>query len=604
MIDPITIDFETDGIVGNPTVRPPKPVSVAIKRPGYKAKFLAWGHPSGNNCTYEDARARLMKVCVEDHKTPLLFQNAKFDLSVMRDHFGITVDPERVHDSMFLIALHDPYADTFSLKPSAERILDWPPDEQDAVRDWVLSHVAEATEKTWGAFISSAPAEIVGPYAIGDVNRTFALWKHLYPTAPRAAYDRERRLLPIVMESELRGVKVDHEKLHVDMTLYEASLLECEKKIRELLKDDNVDVGKPEQLANALESAGMIGEWVKTPTGKRSTSRENLHKAIAHPNMLALLCYRGALSHCLSSFGRPWLELASTYNGRMHPDWNQVRQARGGDTKGTRTGRLSGVKPSFMNMPNEYEIEIPRGLPELPIMRQYLLPDDGYVWLKRDYSQQELRILAHFSDGRLLQRYQEDPTIDAHDETRSLIKEYTGLELPRKHVKIVGFSIIYGSGTYALSQDLGVPPSEGKMIKDAYFTALPEVPDLMKECMKVGRSGGHLTTWGGREYVVEPPAVNKKTGRHMTFEYKLLNYLIQGSAADCTKEALVRWNADKGNGQFLVTVHDENDIQAPKETWKQDMKKLKTAMEGIEFDVKMLSDGFVGPSWFNLEKYK
>lgn len=602
MIEPTTIDFETDGIVGNPTVRPPKPVSVAIKRPGYKAKFLSWGHPSGNNCTFEEARARLMKVCVEDHKTPLLFQNAKFDLSILREYFGITIDPERVHDSMFLIALHDPYAPTFSLKPSAERILDWPPDEQDAVRDWVLSHVPGATEKTWGAYISSAPADVVGPYAIGDVNRTFALWKHLYPTVPRAAYERECKLLPIIMESERRGVKVAYEKLAEDMTGYEDALLVCDQKIHKLLKDDSVDLGKPQRLADALERAGMIGEWVKTPTGKRSTSRENLQSAVNHPTMLALLGYRGALSHCLSSFGRPWLELANEYNGRMHPDWNQVRQSRGGDVNGTRTGRLSGSKPNFQNMPNEYDIAIPKGLPELPIMRQYLIPDDGYVWLKRDYSQQELRILAHYSDGRLLQRYQEDPTIDAHDETKALIKEYTGLDLPRKYVKIVGFSIIYGSGTFALSQQLGVPPSEGKMIKDAYFTALPEVPDLMKTCMKVGRSGGHLTTWGGREYVAEPPRI--VNGRMMDFYYKLLNYLIQGSAGDCTKESLVRWNEDKGNGQFLATVHDENDIQAPKESWKQDMKKLKNAMEGIEFDVKMLSDGFVGPSWFNLEKCK
>lgn len=597
MTEPITIDFETAGIVGNPTIRPPKPVGVATKRPGYKSRYLSWGHPAGNTHSYDEAKAHLLKLV--DSGAPLLFHNAKFDLSVMREWFGITVHPDRVHDTMFMIALHDPYADTFSLKPSAERILDWPPDEQDALRDWILAHVPEATLKEWGAHIDKSPADICAPYARGDVDRTFALWKHLHDKIPLGAYDRERALLPIIMESELRGVKVDVEKLHVDMTLYEASLLECDKKIYKLLGTE-VDLGKPEQLADALESAGMIGEWVKTPTGKRSTSRENLQRAIANPDMLGLLCYRGALSHCLSSFGRPWIELSSSYNGRMHPDWNQVRQARGNDVKGTRTGRLSCGKPNFQNMPNEYDLVIPRGLPELPIMRQYLIPDDGYVWLKRDYSQQELRILAHYSDGRLLQRYQADPTIDAHDETKSLIHEYTGLELPRKHVKIVGFSIIYGSGTYALSLDLGVPPPEGKAIKEAYFTALPEVPELMKTCMKVGRSGGHITTWGGREYVVEPPRVVK--GRTMSFEYKLLNYLIQGSAGDCTKESLIRWNADKGNGQFLATVHDENDIQAPKESWKQDMKKMKKAMEGIEFDVKMLSDGFVGPSWFKLEK--
>jgi DNA polymerase-1 len=212
--------------------------------------------------------------------------------------------------------------------------------------------------------------------------------------------------------------------------------------------------------------------------------------------------------------------------------------------------------------------------------------------------------MAHYSDGRLLERYKANPRIDAHDETSELIKEYAHLELPRKYVKITGFSIIYGSGTFSLSQQLGVPPTEAKEIKDAYFAALPEVPELMKDCQKIGRSGGHITTWGGRHYVTEPPRLNKKTGRTMTFEYKLLNYLIQGSAGDCTKESIVRWNQDKGNGEFLITVHDENDIQAPKDSSVKDMKKLRDAMESIEFDVKMLSDGFVGDSWFNLEKCK
>lgn len=597
MQEPVTIDFETEAIVGNPTVRPPKPVGVATKRPGYKGKYLSWGHPSGNTHSYEEAKAHLLQLV--DSGAPLLFHNSKFDLSVMREHFGITVDPSRVHDTMFMIALHDPYADTFSLKPSSERILGLPPDEQDAVKDWVLAHVP-CKPSEWGAHIADAPADIVKPYAIGDVDRTIKLWRHLHESIPLAAYQRECKLLPIIMASELRGVNVDQERLEADMVDYEASLERLNGVVWKLLKNDQVNLDSGEELADALDAAGMIGEWQKTPTGRRSTSRDNLERAIAHPKMLGLLRYRGALSHCLSSFGRPWIALTKEYNGRMHPDWNQVRQARGNDIKGTRTGRLSCGKPNFQNMPNEYEVEVPKGFPDLPIMRQYIIPDKGYVWLKRDYSQQELRIMAHYSDGRLLERYKANPRIDAHDETSDLITEHAGLTLPRKHVKITGFSIIYGAGAFGLSQQLKVSPTEAKEVREAYFKALPEVPELMRDCMKIGRSGGHITTWGGRKYPVEPPKVVK--GRTMTFEYKLLNYLIQGSAGDCTKESLVRWDADKGNGEFLATVHDENDIQAPKESAQRDMRKLREAMESIEFDVKMLSDGFVGSSWTDLEK--
>ena len=145
MQEPITIDFETDAIVGNPSVRPPRPVGVATKRPGYKGRYFAWGHPAGNTHSYEQGKAHLQTIV--ESGAPLLFHNAKFDLAVMREHMGITVPPERVHDTMFMIFLHEPYADTFSLKPSSERILGMPPDEQDDLRNWILNHVPEATPK-------------------------------------------------------------------------------------------------------------------------------------------------------------------------------------------------------------------------------------------------------------------------------------------------------------------------------------------------------------------------------------------------------------------------------------------------------------------------
>jgi DNA polymerase I-like protein with 3'-5' exonuclease and polymerase domains len=592
------IDFETEAIQGNPTVRAPKPVGVATKRPGYKARYWAWGHPEGNNCTYEQAQAHLSKIV--ESGVPLLFHNAKFDLSVMDEWFDLRpLRPELVHDTMFLIFLADPYADTFSLKPSTERILGWPPEEQDDLRNWILAHVP-CKPSEWGAHISKTPVAVVAPYAKGDVDRTLALYTHLIDKAPAAPYLRERLLIPILMDSEKRGVRLDMERLGNDMVAYEKCLANVDNTLLKILKNPNLNLSSGNELADALDKAGLVGTWVKTPTGKRSTSRANLEAAIADPTVLGLLRYRGALSHCLGSFARPWLDLGAEYGGRLHPEWNQVRQARGTDTKGTRTGRLSGMKPSFMNMPNEYDIVVPEGLLELPIMRQYLLPDEGYTWLKRDYSQQELRILAHYSEGRLYDRYIENPRIDAHEETGALIQEFAGLELPRKYVKITGFSMIYGAGIPSLSAQLGVDIGEASSIKGAYLHALPEVRTLMNDCSMRGRQGEPIVTWGGREYYVEPPKIIK--GKRRSYEYKLLNYLIQGSAADCTKESLVRWNTHKGNGQFLCTVHDENDIQAPIESSKKDMSLLREAMESIEFDVKMLSDGFKGDSWANLEK--
>ena len=590
------IDFETDAIEGNPTVNPPKPCGVATKRPGFKARYFSWGHPSGNTSTYEIAKAHLKEIWAS--RSPVLFHNAKFDLAVLEKWFGIKFDPIFVHDTMFLIFLADPYADTFSLKPSAERLLGLPPDEQTDLRNWILSHVPEATEKTWGAYIACAPAEIVAPYAKGDVDRTLALYKAFHDKVPQAAYDRERRLLPAIMASEKRGVLVAHEQLERDMSALETALVSCEDQTFKLLGQEfNLDSGP--QLAKALMDSGLCNDLPLTPTGRLSTAREALMGAITHPDLRGLLVYRGALSHCLANFGRPWIQLVNEYNGRLHPDWNQVRTSRGDEVRGTRTGRLSCGKPNFQNMPNEYDIIIPVGLPPLPIMRQYLLPDEGMIWLKRDYSQQELRILAHFSEGRLYERYVEDPKIDAHTETGALVTEHTGLELPRKDIKIIGFSIIYGAGLNKLAQQLGRPYDEAVAMKSAYFKALPEIKPLMQNCSERGRSGGVVQTWGGREYPSEPPRMVQ--GRMMDFSYKLLNYLIQGSAGDCTKEAICRWEEGaKHGGQFLATVHDEINIQAPKESKVAAMRHLRDSMESIEFDVKMLSDGFVGHNWAEL----
>jgi len=591
----LVFDFETEGIEGNPVVRPPRPVGCAFKRPGFKSYYLT---------DMAKIAAKLRQHI--DAGDEFLCHNGKFDWSVARTHLGIEMpEPIDCHDTMFQLFLADPYAVSFSLKPSAERILGWPPEEQDAVRDWVLAHVPEATTKNWGAYICFAPVEIVGPYACGDVDRTLALYQHLKDRVPLVPYQREQKLLPVLMESERRGVRLDQERLEKDTAELEGSLETSGNLVRELLgcgPSVNLDSGR--ELADALDAAGMVETWPLTPTGRRSTAREALLSAVTNPELSRLLAYRGALAHCLSQFGRKWVEFGKTFNGRMHPEWNQVRQmAEGGDTKGARTGRLSCGKPSFQNTPNEYDLEIPAGLSPLPKLREYILPDKGMVWLKRDYSQQELRILAHFSEGRLYQRYVENPKIDAHVETSKLIAEHTGVERLRKHVKITGFSIIYGSGIGGLADQLGVSYAEGKDMRDAYFTALPEVPVLMKACSQKGKRGEAIKTWGGREYLTEPPRMGKY-GRMMSFEYKLLNYLIQGSGGDCTKESIVRWGEDRGNGEFLATVHDENNIQAPKESWKEDMGKLRQAMEGIEFDVKMLSDGFVGKSWQDLKECK
>lgn len=232
------------------------------------------------------------------------------------------------------------------------------------------------------------------------------------------------------------------------------------------------------------------------------------------------------------------------------------------------------------------------------IMRRYLLPEAGHVWLKRDFSAQEMRIMAHFAEGRLFDAFRLDPRTDPHVAVQKMIKELLGIDMPRKYVKITGFGIMYGRGVPNLSAALGVDQEEGKRVRDAYYAALPEIRELSNDTRNRGRRGQFIRTWGGRVYYREPHD-------ERDLSYKLLNYLIQGSAADQTKQSMIDWERLRHKDDtMLAAVHDEINISAPEEDYVGAMRRLKTAMDADRFDVPFMSEGYTGPNWGEIEGYK
>ena len=594
------IDFETDGIVGNPIVNPPKPVGVSIKYPGHYSFYHAWGHPTKNNTTFESAKLALMKA-IEGRD--FLAHNSQFECAILRKWFKYVPEPMQVHDTMFMLFLTDPYANTFSLKPSAERILGLPPEEQDDVRDWILANVPGTTTSKdspmfWAAFICKAPGDLVGRYAEGDTDRTAGLAERLWPDIVSRglteAYEREQRLAPILAESSLRGVRLNSEQLATDM---DEIFLPAQKRAQDYIfsRLGKFDLAKDAELANALDKADMMNGWTTTPTGRRSVARKNLAPHIKDPDLLHYLGYYGILETCLGTFGRPWLALAGP-TGRLHPQWNQVRsdQGSGGDMSGTRTGRMSCRAPNFQNVPNDFDgVVVPKGLPGIIQLRSYLLPEEGHTWLKRDFAAQEMRIMSHFAEGKLYDEFRKNPKTDPHVAVSRLIQEFAGISLSRKYVKITGFGIMYGRGVPNLSSALGVSVDEGRSTRDAYYAALPEIRVLSNATRNRGRSNLPIRTWGGRLYFREP-------NPDRDLSYKLLNYLIQGSAADQTKQALVDWSVGSNDSCLLAAVHDEINISSPIESVRQNMEWLREAMDAPRFDVPFASEGFNGPNWADI----
>lgn len=631
----VTVDFETDAIEARPHY-PPEPVGVAIHAHGMESRYLSWGHPSGNNCTKSDAQELLRQVHA-DAAADLLYHNAAFDLAVSVECLGLPMLPwHRVHDTMFLLFLHDPHARDLQLKPASERILGWPAEEQDAVHAWIWEnrrHLlalypdyngGKLTRASLGAWMAKAPGQLVGDYAAGDVRRTRALFDRLHPLicsqGMEDAYDRERRLLPILMENERVGLRIDAGQLEQDLPLYTAALEQVEDQMRAYLRSPGLSFDKDRDVAAVFQERGAVhpGAWKQTEkSGELSVSKDKLPpEAFVDRLLAAAFGYRNRLVTCLKMFMQPWAAQAAANGGYVHTQWNQVRGERGG----TRSGRPSMTKPNLLNVSKSFEDRsdgyvhpAPLGLPPLPRVRRYVLPDEGHVFLHRDFKGQEVRIFAHYESGELMDAYRQNPLLDPHDWVKDAIHKAVGRDLERTRVKNVTFARLYGGGEGAvMGQARCSSRAEAKELMAFHDTAIPGRKVLSEEILRAVRRGEPIRTWGGRLYHVEPPSFNKKLGRRQTYEYKLINYLVQGSAADATKEALCRWyygaddpcawrGPDSG-ARFLLTVYDEINISSPTGCAAQDMTFLRKVMDGIELDVPLLSDGKRGMSWGTLEK--
>lgn len=628
MVRPVAVDFETHPIEDRPAY-PPRPVGVAILAPGRRARYLAWDHPTGNNTTQRDARRELRDLWRGSR--PLVFHNAPFDLEVALQHLDLSLPPpERVHCTAVLAFLDDSNRRNLSLKPLAAELLGMPPEEAAALRDWIVEHVPEArrAKRKWATWIARAPGDLVAAYAHGDVERTRGLFDLLEPRVRSEmpeAYLRERRLFAELIEAGRAGVPVGERRLRRELRRAETSLEAVDAWLRRRLRAPDLNVDASDDLADALEEADLLDEWVMTaptkahPEGVRSTSYDNLALVLKDAKMLSVLGYRSKLSTITKTFLRPWTSNAT--GGRIFTIWNGVRQAseRGRPLVGARTGRLSST-PNFQNAPKrpdvvtttkrEQQRAIRAGLTAwlLPRSIALLLPDvRGLVWapsgwtlLDRDHDQQELRLLAHYAGGELLRAYHANPGLDFHVYAQRRINAALGTSYARRPIKNTGFGIIYGASIARTAEMIGADEETTRQLRGAYRRELRSFADLERECRRRGRADEPIRTWGGRVCHVETPA--RVNGRLRTFEYKVLNTLIQGSAADVMKEAWLRYREVQQEGRLVLTVHDEVVVEVPDAAAPDEMRRLREAMESIELDLPLPSTGKCGRRWSTMKE--
>ncbi len=590
--DFIVVDYETETI-GDGT---PKPVGVAVSIPVGDGRqrerfYLSWGHPTGNNVTINQARERLRDI----YNRPVVFHNAMFDIDVGQTHLGLPL-PHNYACTMTLAFLADPFASSLALKEYFDRRYGTPPAERDELRAWIVDNIPAAKQRKtkWQEFIAQCPGDVVARYAIGDVLRPERLFIDLKREIDAAgiadAYAREMRLIPVLLAMSRRGVPIDRDALEQALTKWEPALEGLTREASRMVGLEPSDLDKRERLADALERRGLVNKWELTANGARKTSIESLRRSLKPEaaDFIRLFKRRSNLKTTVATFMKPWLEM-SARDGLVHPQWNPVRQADW--SAGARTGRLSS-KPNLQNVVKDAGEEGDN----LPNLRGFIAARPGEVLLDRDYRQQELRILAHFECGRLLQAYQQDPSLDMHDQARARINEMLGTNYERRPIKNTGFAIIYGGGAGRIAEMNGTDKQTGARLRRSYLEALPGVKTLIDGIGEEFAADRPIRTWGGRRYFCEPP--REVDGRTWTFEYKGLNYLIQGSAADCIKQVMI--DAHSAGVRLILTVHDQLVALADDDRAPRDMELLREAMESVEFGLPMPTDGKSGQRWGEL----
>lgn len=616
--DAVVIDFESDAIASRPKF-PPVPCGVAIKYGDQPSRYYAWGHHGHENPDPFDDGVSALRAAWTCGR-PILAHNMKFDLAVACEGLGLPELPwGKLHDSLPMLFLVDPRAATYSLKPSSEALLGWAPAERDAVVDWLVEHqpvagiklsAAPKSPHYAGAYIAWAPPALVAEYACGDVDRTraLALWaaQRLVDQDMVAAYDRERRLLPVIMGMERRGVRVDVDRLTVDLAAAETTLAALADWLRQRLGGGELNLDSGAELAAALVRCGAATPaslGITPKSGKLQTNKVAFERGVTDPQLKATLRYRAALSTVVKTFMAPWLATAQV-GGRIYTTWNSTRTSHNENDAGARTGRFSS-NPNFQNLPREIKPLFvcaaepglpapPFALPELPRVRSYVLPEVGHVLIGRDFASQELRVMAHYEDDIVAQAYRDQPDLDLHQYVTDALKQ-RGYEMTRQRAKTLHFAVLYGVGVGHLAELLGCPVIEARVVLDAYYHEYPSVRTLINDARQRWRSGQPVRTWGGRLYQPEPARF--VDGRLRGAEYKALNVIVQGSSADLTKEAMIAYAEIAGDAPLILTVHDELVATAPRDNYLEAMARLRDAMNADRLDVPMCSDGYVGDNW-------
>lgn len=519
-----------------------------------------------------------LKPILESKDIYKVLQNAKYDLNIL-DRYGVCLKG----------ILLDTMIASYVISPTAKHGL-----KQQA--SYILKYDMKQIEELIGKGKSSitmdkVPLYEAAEYACADSHVTFELAKYYSDRFDDAqsdiVFNIEMPLIDVLANIEKNGVSVDLEYLRKLSSELGTSIAEIEKQIFEYA-GMRFNVNSPKQVSDVLFGTLKLDSKAKTKTGFSTNAKVLESLANKHPIVKLLLEHRH-LSKLLSTYIDTLPELINSRTGRIHTSFNQTV---------TTTGRLSSSNPNLQNIPIRTEIG--------NSIRAAFVPADkeNSVVFSADYSQIELRLLAHFSRDPVLTEAFKNNT-DIHTVTASRVFNVPEAEVTkemRRQAKAVNFGIIYGQSSYGLAEGLGISPSDAKKIIDKYFDTYPNIRAYMQSTVQSAYETGCVTTlYGRKRYLGDELNSRNKSIREFA-QRAAINAPLQGTAADLIKLAMIRLYKELCNKNFkskiILQVHDELVLEVPKEELVDVSELVKTCMElGQPLTVPLVVDMAAGESW-------
>ena len=527
-------------------------------------------------------------------------QNAKYDYSILR-RYGVEVaypifdtmiahyllEPEQPHNMDYLSEVHLGYRPI----PTSALIDTGKKKAAEAEMDlFAMMDAAEDVAKP--KTMRDCPIEQVAQYCCEDSDVTYQLAQKFRPMLKeeklmRLFNDIEMPLMRVLAEMELTGVRLDVDALTESKAILEAEQLRLEKRLAEIVGHEFNPLS-PKAVAQVI-----FDELRLDPKAKNRSTAEDvlvqLKNRIERPEHLELiddiLSYRGN-KKLLGTYIEALPQEINPKTHRIHCQFNQTVTA---------TGRLSSSNPNLQNIP----IRDATGRE----LRKAFVPDEGEVFFSADYSQIELRLMAHLSqDPNMIEAFLVGD--DIHRATAAKIyhvplDQVTKLE--RTKAKTANFGIIYGISTFGLASRLNIPRGEAKQLIDGYFSTYPRIREYMDESIRVAREKGYVETLFGRRRMLKDIHSANATVRGYA-ERNAINAPIQGTAADIIKIAMVhiteRIRREKLHAKLLIQVHDELNFSVPPQELERLKKLVLEEMAGVvKLSVPLIADCGSGPNW-------